>query len=1081
MANDLKTEPLETLKEPLKTWGRFRLDSLLGKGGMGEVYKAYDPDLKRHIALKILRYENLETLKRFLREARSQAQVEHPHVCKIYESGESDGHPYIAMQYIEGKNLHQLREQLTLEEKIRIIKDVALGLHAAHRLGLVHRDVKPANIMVSQTEEGQWKSYILDFGAAREQEALGLTSTGMIIGTPFYMAPEHARGRRESLDRRSDVYSLGVTLYELLSGHVPFKGDTPMDILFQVIEKDPIPLRRVNPRIPVDIETIVMKCLEKDPSRRYASGKELAEDLQHYMDGEPITARPATLIYRLKRKVVKHKLPFILGATAAVVILILLGLWLQTRYHASQRAVIARELSREVEKIESTIRYAHLLPLHNISREKEQIKERIRLIEDNMKTLGRAGRGPSYYAMGRGHLALQDYDRARLYLEKAWAYRYRIPSVAYDLGRVMGELYLRESQKANSIENKAMREARIEEVEKNFREPAVRFLKYGKLLEDESEAYIDAIVAFYEKRYDHALTVLQSAIWKARQETPWLYEACTLEGNIHLAIARDSKGFDEAMISLTAAENAFQYVARIGESDTRGYDGLGRVLDQRIRLEAYSRGNDPLPMVKDAVAFYEKALQIEPRRTEFIVKQGSVYRWLGRHLMIAGKDPIPAFDQAIAYCRDAISIDPKNFEGYTIMGIVTRYQGQYRMNRGQDPEEQFNSAIDYFNKAIKLNPSFVTAYNGLGNVHVRFAQYKMQQGKGPHGDLEKAAENFEKALSINPDIIELHNGLAGALLYRGRVMMAGGIDPRDALNGAIASMRNAIKLSPGVVHLHTNLGFIYMDIARYEIEYGFDPLPTVDNAVKSFEKAIDINPKSNELYQGLVTVTAIQASYDYMSGNDCSKWLAHAGDYFKRGLEANQNDAMLYLYMGANLLIQARYLVDRDRDPMELLGRADRWLTRARRINQRYYETYVQQALSSIIKARWNVKGKRDPLYHFQQALASLTRAEQLNPSDINLHLMRARVQWRVAQWKITRRFVFRPNIDAGLNAVEKALSINNTSAEAFALKGVLLKLLADTTASDVERRTAREVSISSLKQALKINRNLDALFRQFL
>ncbi len=138
---------------------------------MGNVFKAYDPTLKRYVALKILRRDDPEETKRFLREARAQAQVEHVHVCKVYESGEFEGNPYIAMQYIEGQNLGQLGDSLTLEEKLQIMKDVALGIHAAHRQGLIHRDVKPANVMIDQTEEGQWKPYVMDFGIAREQEA----------------------------------------------------------------------------------------------------------------------------------------------------------------------------------------------------------------------------------------------------------------------------------------------------------------------------------------------------------------------------------------------------------------------------------------------------------------------------------------------------------------------------------------------------------------------------------------------------------------------------------------------------------------------------------------------------------------------------------------------------------------------------------------------------------------------------------------------------------------------------------------------------------------------------------------------
>ncbi|MCK4836050.1 MAG: serine/threonine protein kinase, partial [Candidatus Aminicenantes bacterium] len=274
-------------KSDSKYFGRYQLETKLGTGGMGDVYKAYDPSLKRHVALKILRYENPEVLARFLREARAQAKVEHAHICNIYEAGEIQNRHYIAMQYIEGKTLTQLRNDLTLDEKTRIMMGVALGLHAAHRQGLIHRDVKSSNIILNLSEDGQWKPFVMDFGIAREQSAPGITSTGMVVGTPYYMSPEQAKGKINDIDRRSDIYSMGITLFELLSGEVPFKGDTPVDILMKIIQKDPPPLRKVNPRIPVDLETIVMKCIEKDPNRRYSSAKELAEDLQHYLDGDP--------------------------------------------------------------------------------------------------------------------------------------------------------------------------------------------------------------------------------------------------------------------------------------------------------------------------------------------------------------------------------------------------------------------------------------------------------------------------------------------------------------------------------------------------------------------------------------------------------------------------------------------------------------------------------------------------------------------------------------------------------------------------------------------------------------------------
>ena len=300
------------------SFGHYEIVGELGAGGMGVVYKAYDPALKRYAALKLIRTENPDNAIRFVQEARSQARVQHENVCRVYEVGEAEGKQYIAMQLIEGKSLYASSKEMSIESKIRVIQQIAEALHAAHKQGLIHRDIKPSNIMLERTEENELKPYVLDFGLARDQEAPGLTRTGIAVGTPYYMAPEQVSGERDLIDRRTDVYGLGATLYELLSGKHPYEAKSGPEIMLQILRDDPIPIRKDAPKIPQDLETIVMKCLERDPARRYESSKALAEDLQRYLDGDPLTAKPVSWTYRLIKRAKKNRLATGIAIAASV-------------------------------------------------------------------------------------------------------------------------------------------------------------------------------------------------------------------------------------------------------------------------------------------------------------------------------------------------------------------------------------------------------------------------------------------------------------------------------------------------------------------------------------------------------------------------------------------------------------------------------------------------------------------------------------------------------------------------------------------------------------------------------------------
>ena len=305
---------------PASHAARYRILNLLGQGGMGKVYKAHDLQLNRYVALKFIQAGDPEMQRRFLQEAQAQARVDHEAICRVYEVGNLEGRPYIAMQFIAGRTLKDAASRLTLEQKLQVMRTVAEAVHEAHRTGLIHRDLNPSNIMVEESADGRWKPYITDFGLAKEPASASKTAAGTIAGTPHYMAPEQASGDLRRLDRRADVYSLGATLYELLCGHPPFDGENALEVLGKTLSDDPAPLRRRNPSIAPDLDCITMKCLEKEPNRRYDSARAFAEDLTRYLNGEPILARPQGAAYRAVKFLRRHRVWVAAGTVAAAAV-----------------------------------------------------------------------------------------------------------------------------------------------------------------------------------------------------------------------------------------------------------------------------------------------------------------------------------------------------------------------------------------------------------------------------------------------------------------------------------------------------------------------------------------------------------------------------------------------------------------------------------------------------------------------------------------------------------------------------------------------------------------------------------------
>ncbi len=683
----------------------YEVEAVLGRGGMGVVYKARHLRLKRPVAVKMLlagAYADPQERARFQREAEAIAGLRHANVVQVYDVGDHEGRPYFTMEFVEGGGLDQklAGTPQPAREAAALVATLAEAVEVAHQGGIVHRDLKPANVLL--TADGTPK--ISDFGLARRLEGeAGLTQSGVIVGTPSYMAPEQAQGKTLAMGPAVDVYALGAILYEMLTGRPPFRGETASDTVFQVIYQEPVSPSRWNAKVPRDLETICLKCLHKDPQRRYVSAAALGEDLRRFLQGEAIAARPEGWRERLVRWL--RRRPALVVAVMGILLLAVTlsggGLWVRSERAAKGRA--QEQLDR----------------LDQESRE-QAFATRLDAIHLNRAAVvgGRYYRKPNKTRADREYEAAfreagfgEVHDDPEVVGARVRASKIRASLVAAldDWTYCAAEA---EDQRRQGWLLEVARRADLDPMgtRQRLRDPAawkdrtaLTELTASALA---TKASVELLVALGERLQDvggNAIPFLKAV----QQEYPGDFWA-----NYTLGTALMAKNPKETI-------RFYQAALALRPGAVIVYNGLGWALMASDQLD-------------EAIDRFQQALRIEP---EFAMAHTN----LGVALDAKGQR-----DEAIEHFQKAIAIDPKLATAHYDLGIALHTKGRK------------DEAIEHFQQAIVLDPTFPEAHNELG---ISLAEV---------GRRDEAIEQFQQAIAIDPRLIDAHCNLGLARLAQSR-------------------------------------------------------------------------------------------------------------------------------------------------------------------------------------------------------------------------------------------------------------------------------------------------------------------------
>jgi len=858
----------------------------IAEGAIGRVYRTRDPRTGQSLAVKVLRSDDPTWVTRLKREAAAQQRLDHPNICRVHGLDQDEtGRWRLIMEFVDGSTLARELDRLPLEARIAILETVCRAVAHAHDAGILHRDLKPTNILLRAGDGDDWDPVVADFGLALSESDPALTTTGEILGSPAYMSPEQARGKTTAIDGRSDIFSVGCMLYEALTGKPPFEAESVSASLERLLGEDAVQPRRINPHAPEPLCRIALQCLERDKRRRYSRMEDLAADLARWQHGETVRARHYTLWYKLRRRAIRHPLATGLGAAAGIMILLLAGWGLLTASSAALREQSAAELGSALAEVRNRMTIARLAPAHDIGADRNLL--RLQLEEMNNRWRDRQQLADLLHVtLAAGYLAIGDLEPAEHHAQQAITAK--ITSSTREMqARTLIARYADSVAPVMELPDDQWAE-RVARARERYLEPAEAHLEALRGSGHEPAEAL-ARLAILERRFADADRFLQQLTSDAAAdiETGLIEAELTLE-RAEAALQENERG--RASELFQQAGRTFETLARIGRSDPRPRLHQCRAARGKLRATMHRGGAFPQGLAALSSGCAD-VTTVDPENADSHAAQAAAYATLaaafegvndrasGREMLrlgiaaidqalaldpdhalalehrarlfnrLAGLEPEPHaralshFDAAADAARKLQALRPDHPTGALLIGLIERDRARQQSLHGDNPTPALATAQGAFERVMEIDPGSQVALSAAAlNAVFHFYEYRPSDPDLAVDWMQRAIELQRRALVQDPDNIDLlfdqganHGDLWYYLLLTPEAEADRSED--ELLARAMDLLGRIRQLAPARPGGYTQPIMILLSGADHRIDHDLDATSKIDKALELLHAA----------------------------------------------------------------------------------------------------------------------------------------------------------------------------------------------------------------------------------------------------
>ncbi len=849
----------------------------IGRGASGEVFKAWDPVAGRPVALKLFPPDSGDSARRREREAAAQAGLDHPCICEIYEVGTNDaGHGFIAMRYVDGEPLDEVVRRLPLEQRVRLVAQIADAVAAAHDAGLIHRDLKPSNLLVEEQADGELLPFVLDFGIVRVSGQSRLTETGQVLGTPGYLSPEQAIGD-EDIDPRSDVFSLGAILYQALTGEAPFAATSEVGALMRVLEHEP-PLAQVRcPDLPAELGHIAAKAMEKDPRRRYPNARAFYRDLDRFLQARQVLARPVGWAGRLLRQAERNPRLWFAGVFLLLLALGSLTWGLRNRLVVQSQTREAESFARRSAAIEAQLRFAELLPKHSIAGQRQALASATEHLAVEVAASHGRARAAGEYAVGRALLSLGEPERAAFSLRRARSRGFADSAGSLALALALLEEARQDLRLVDFVRDPEVRRAERVRLRQELRRealPLVREAAGASPIDAGEQLLAQALSAFLMDRFEASRRLSSGLI----ETWPWMIEADLLLADTfreEARRARSAEDYDGSSEALASERQALAKALERASSSPILYERLCESHLVQAQLELAERSAQAVweASFAAAEAACAAAQEVLPESSNSASLQVEIgWRRLLQRLRWNGVESVADDAKRIVeaarrrYDQSAGPVETRN------LGNALYAQAEVLRELGEPSLEVLEQASAALEAGLEQAPGLALGWQSLGHVWARHGLAMDAKGQDPRPSFRRALEVYQRGLS--------GSGVQQSRIYNGVCMVQSefayyGLQHREqatanevaaAIESAVHACEAALARDPAYLSALSNLGLVHWTEAEWLISRDRDPRAAADRGRQRFGELLELAPEHLSARNNLVGMNAAVGRWQLDSG-----------------------------------------------------------------------------------------------------------------------------------------------------------------------------------------------------------------------